>query len=234
MHKNNVLIGIAVYILTLSVGPVQAGQKNILALGDSYTIGQGVEEQDRWPNQLGEELKKLGVPVGSVKIAARTGWTTHDLLSALEREEPPHSYDLVLLLIGVNDQFQRRPVESFQEDFKALLKKAVLYAHDRPANVIVVSIPDWGVSPFGRETKLTTIAQDIDRFNQLEKTIAENSKVHWVNITDRSRETTDPSMYTQDGLHPAQRMYATWVKIITPVASQILMPVQADNPPPIK
>ena len=183
-----------------------------LALGDSYTIGQGVEEKDRWPNQLVEQLKKNNYFFDKPLIIAGTGWATDALDAAIIAENLSETYDLVTLLIGVNNQFRGRSLEDFRIQFKELLSKAIILAKNKPENVIVVSIPDWGVSPYGSNFDRVKISQEIDNFNRVKKdeTLKRNSK--FVDITGISRlALNNDTFIVSDGLHFSGEMYGIWV-----------------------
>lgn len=199
-----------------------------LALGDSYTIGESVEASDRWPEQLAE-LIKLSPQFGEsqrgveVTIIARTGWTTRELWEGIQgrKLEPP--YDLVSLLIGVNNQYLGYDINEYREQFVFLLEKSIEYAGGDPNRVIVLSIPDWGVTPFAYGRSTTEIAKDIDAFNAVNREETEKVNAHYVDITPISREAiNDPSLIAPDGLHPSGRMYVEWAKLALPIALDVL------------
>ncbi|HEU4698571.1 MAG TPA: GDSL-type esterase/lipase family protein, partial [Gemmatimonadales bacterium] len=150
-----------------------------LALGDSYTIGEGVAEPGRWPVQLAALLRARGIAIGSPEIVAQTGWTTDELADAMDAAEPPLAgpYDLVSLLIGVNNQYRRRPLEEYAAQFAGLLDRAVVLADDAPGRVLVVAIPDWSVTPFadGDDRGRRAIAAAIDAFNAVNRAAAERA-----------------------------------------------------------
>ena len=193
-----------------------------LALGDSYTIGESVEEFERWPNQLVDFLKAGGIPT-EVDVIARTGWTTKELWEGIQAQpvEPP--YDLVSLLIGVNNQYRGYDIKEYREQFAFLLNKAVGYAAGNPKHVIVLSIPDWSVTPFARGHILQQIAKDIDRFNTVNREETEKVGAYYVDVTPVSREAAnDPSLIASDGLHPSGKMYSEWAKLAYLVALKAL------------
>lgn len=202
---------------------VFAQSSRILALGDSYTIGHGVEVKDRWPEQLKDRLRAKGMDIAAVKTVARTGWTTQDLLSVLEQEHLTNDYDLVFVLIGANDQFRRRPVGDFVRDLGGIYAKAIGYARNQPAKVVAVSIPDWALTPFAAGRDQKEISREIDVYNQAAQTTADKSGIRWVNITDISRRDSGPSGFVPDGLHPAAQTYGAWVDIILPAAEDVLL-----------
>ncbi len=187
----------------------------LLALGDSYTIGESVEPEERWPVQLVERLHKVGIQFDNPMVIATTGWTTDELAAGIEVAKPRGVYDLVTLMIGVNNQFRGRPEEEYREQFEALLKGAIGFAGHRPGRVLVISIPDWGVTPFAEGRDRTAIGAEIDRLNAINKTLAEGAGARYVEVTGISREAaTDNSLLAADGLHPSGKMYAEWVDLI--------------------
>jgi lysophospholipase L1-like esterase len=194
----------------------------ILALGDSYTIGEGVAEADRWPVRLAAMLRARGLGVAAPKIIARTGWTTDELSAGIDAARPESTYDLVTLLIGVNNQYRGRSEEEYRAQFRALLERAIAFTGGRPARVIVVSIPDWGVTPFAAGRDRPAIARAIDRFNGVSRDEASRAGAHYADVTPVSRRAPgDTSFVTTDGLHPSPAMYAAWLDVIFPVALRI-------------
>lgn len=191
-----------------------------LALGDSYTIGEGVDMESRFPQQLSRRLRDDGLEV-QLDVVARTGWTTDELWQGIEDADLTRPYDLVTLLIGVNNQYRGRDIEEYSRDFDFLLTKAIGFAGGNPRQVIVISIPDWGVTPFAQERRTLTsqISTEIDNFNEVNRKQAENAGVQYVNITPISREAeADRTLLAVDGLHPSGRMYSEWVELILPSA----------------
>jgi lysophospholipase L1-like esterase len=190
-----------------------------LALGDSYTIGESVPESERWPNQLAE---LIGRDV-EVKIIARTGWTTSELWEGIQKETLMPPYDMVSLLIGVNNQYRGYDKEEYRQEFVFLLNKAIEYAGGDKNKVFVVSIPDWGVTPFARGRDAEKIATEIDAFNQINKEESEKLGIAYVDVTPISREAAnDADLIASDGLHPSGKMYAEWAKLALPIALEIL------------
>jgi lysophospholipase L1-like esterase len=200
--------------------PVESPNR-FLALGDSYTIGESVAEADRWPNQLARELRKRGVDIGDPQIIARTGWTTDELSGAIDAAAPKGPYSLVSLLIGVNNQYRGRDPEQYREQFVALLNRAIGFAGGNARRVIVVSIPDWGVTPFAAQRDGAKIAAEIDRFNAINREEALRSGARYVDITPGSRR-PDPSLVAADGLHPSGKAYTEWMRAILPEADSAL------------
>jgi lysophospholipase L1-like esterase len=186
-------------------------EKKYLALGDSYTIGESVAEAERWPNQLADQWTEKGIAVGKPKIIATTGWRTDNLKNAMTIAKLQNEYDLVSLLIGVNNQYQGKPVDQYAIEFQDLLVTAIQLAKGKKENVVVVSIPDYGYTPFG-QSKQEKVTRELDEFNTINKAITEKLGVPYVNITDISREgLNDSTLVAADGLHPSGKMYSLWV-----------------------
>ena len=201
--------------------------RRFLALGDSYTIGEGVAESDRWPVQLAAALNRADVAIDEAEILARTGWTTDELADAMHRHRFHPPYALVTLLIGVNNQYRGLDQQNYRDHFRALLERAIELADHKPQHVIVVSIPDWGVTRFGRESgrDLTQIAHEIDLYNAANAQIAASVGARYVDVTALSREGGDHAdMLVEDGLHPSAAMYRRWTEAILPIAEQAVAP----------
>jgi len=193
-----------------------------LALGDSYTIGESVDKDERFPVQIAEKLTKNGFLTGSTELVAQTGWTTGELAAAIESRELGENYDLVTLLIGVNNQYRGLDSGEYRTQFAELLKTAINFADDAKS-VIVISIPDYGVTPFGQDRNQEKIAKEINLFNQINLEETQKTEAHYVNITGISRQAeNNQSLVASDGLHPSGEMYFLWVKELFPVAKQIL------------
>ena len=194
-----------------------------LALGDSYTIGEGVPESGRWPVQLAGALRAEGIALDSPRIIARTGWTTDELSAAIDAAEPLGTWDFVSLLVGVNNQYRGRAVEQYAREFAALLERATGFAGGRRERVLVLSIPDWGVTPFATGRDRQAIAAAIDAHNGAARSLCERRGVAFVDITPVSRvHGAEPAMLAADGLHPSAAMYALWAARALPVARQLL------------
>ena len=199
-----------------------------LALGDSYTIGEGVAAAERWPNQLVELLRARGIAVSEPQVVARTAWTTDELMDAIDEARPTGPFDLVTLLIGVNDQYRSRPIEQFESGFGPVLDQAIGFARDGAARLIVVSIPDWGATPFAEGRDRALITREVGDYNAAARALTEQRGAHWHDVTELSRRMiTDPSLVVSDGLHPAGAMYADWAASLAPVAATILGPSSA-------
>jgi len=193
-----------------------------LALGDSYTIGESVSEAERWPNQLAELLRADGVAV-EVTIIAHTGWTTDELWRGMQvaKLEPP--YDLVSLLIGVNNQYRGYDINKYREQFVFLLNESIEHAGGDQNRVIVLSIPDWGVTPFASGQDRGQIAKEISAFNLVNRERSEIAGVHYVDVMPLSREASnDISLVASDGLHPSGKMYSEWARLAYPEALKAL------------
>lgn len=184
-----------------------------LALGDSYTIGESVAESERWPNQLASVLRQSGKNVADPTIIARTGWTTDELSKAIDDAAPAASWDLVSLLIGVNNQYRGRDAEQYRKEFVVLLRRAIQLARGNAGRVVVVSIPDWGVTPFAKDRDRAKIAREIDLYNAINREESQRLGVIYVDITPVSRE-PDPDLVAGDGLHPSGKQYAAWTRLI--------------------
>jgi len=185
-----------------------------LALGDSYTIGESVTESERWPVQLAKALNERGIQVEPPVIIATTGWRTDNLKNAINIAQPKKNYGLVSLLIGVNNQYQGKPADQYAIEYEDLLKTAIALAAGKEENVFVVSIPDYGYTPFGK-SKQEQITKALDEFNSINKRITEAYGITYVNITDISRKGfDDPELVAADGLHPSGKQYALWVERI--------------------
>lgn len=192
-----------------------------LALGDSYTIGESVAETERWPVQLAKEMSDNGVKVASPTIIARTGWTTDELKAGIAAANVNQTYDMVSLLIGVNNQYRGRNVEQFRGEFISLLNQAIGFAGGDKGKVFVVSIPDWGVTPFAKSRDQQKIASEIDAYNAVCEEEAEKLGIQHFDITPISREAVkDADLVASDGLHPSGKMYRRWVEEV--IASGLL------------
>lgn len=198
-----------------------------LALGDSYTIGESVPEAQRWPVHLVTALRSKGFALADPELIASTGWTTDELAAAINERAPAPPYDLVSLLVGVNNQYRGRALAEYGAQFQTLLARAIELACKQPERVLVLSIPDWGVTPFaaqsGREPQ--HIAREIDAFNARQRAICAEFKVPFVDITDLTREAaTNAKWLAADGLHPSGADYQRWAQRVLPWATRSLEP----------
>ncbi|MFN8352986.1 MAG: SGNH/GDSL hydrolase family protein [Spirosomataceae bacterium] len=196
---------------------------NYLALGDSYTIGESVPEQERWSVQLAQLLRQHQLPIADPDIIARTGWTTAELSAAIAEANNQHRYELVSLLIGVNNQYRGQSLERYRTEFRTLLQTAVQFANNKASRVVVLSIPDWGVTPFAANTDQGQIAKEIDAFNQVAKQECTTAQVAFVDITPLSRTAkSDPSLIASDQLHFSGKMYRQWAEMALPMLKNLL------------
>ena len=191
----------------------------LLSLGDSYTIGENVCETCRFPEQLKDSLTaKFSSDINfELKIIARTGWTTSNLINAINTENLTYNYDLVTLLIGVNNQYQGHPFSLYETEFPQLVNNSILLAKGDKTNVIVVSIPDYAYTPYGNGNQ--NISKDIDKYNEFAQTYCTNNNISFVNITDITRQgLIYPDLVASDGLHPSSLAYSYFIERILPIA----------------
>ncbi|MCC3159987.1 SGNH/GDSL hydrolase family protein [Hymenobacter sp. 15J16-1T3B] len=202
-------------------GPTPSGAgASYLALGDSYTIGQGVPEVDRWPVLLAD---LSGGQIQRPDIIAQTGWTTAELQQAIAASGNQKSYELVSLLIGVNNQYRGLPLAQYRTEFRQLLQTAVRFAAGRPGRVLVLSIPDWGQSPAGRSYDRARISREIDQFNAAAQEECRTAGVAFVDITDLTRGAQDPTQFATDGLHYSGAQMRQWATRALPVMQRLLL-----------
>lgn len=207
--------------------PEESRVFNYLALGDSYTIGHGEMQARTFPFLLQEKLRAENLQFGTdPKVIARTGWTCDELAAAIAKDSTLKApYDLVTLLIGVNDQYRGFDIGLYPGRFKKLLDKAIALAGNKAENVIVVSIPDYGATPFGKQRNPQKIGNELDAYNAINKEITLANGANYVYITDLSRLADgDDTLLVSDKLHPSGKMYALWVDRIFPVALRVLKP----------
>ena len=197
-----------------------------LALGDSYTIGEGIASADRWPVRLTLALREEGLPLEFPRTLATTGWTTDELSAAMDAATPPlGQYDFVSLLIGVNNQYRGRSAADYRVEFHALLRRSIGLARGNARRVLVLSVPDWGMTPFaaGQGRDPARVAAELDEYNAMASGLCDAHGVAFVDITGISREHgSETSMLVEDGLHPSAAMYALWVERALPVARRLL------------
>ncbi len=188
---------------------------NYLALGDSYTIGEKVDFKNNYPNQLVKILKEKGIKLKLKKIIATTGWTSDELANAISKENPKPGFDLVTLLIGVNNQYRGRSIDEFSWQFYSLLCQSILFAKSNPKNVIVLSIPDWGLTPFNKEKDKIKCSLEIDKFNTVVKYWAKKLGCSYIDITKSTRKNAENKRYlAEDLLHYSAEEYTIWAKKI--------------------
>lgn len=193
-----------------------------LALGDSYTIGEAVPAAARWPAQLVQQLRARGVAIDDPQLVAVTGWTTDELSAGVDAADLTPPYDLVTLLIGVNNQYRGRSAGNYRGEFVRLLHRAIGLAGSRASHVLVVSIPDWGVTRFAREQgrDAASIAHALDVYNAIARDETTRAGARWVDITPISRR--HPELVAEDGLHPSAAQYTLWTAATLPVAAAVL------------
>ena len=187
---------------------------SFIALGDSYTIGEGVNEDERWPNQFVDVAYENGVDFDQPMIIAETGWKTYDLLNAINQTNFTKKYDYISLLIGVNNQFNSRPIDEFEEDLNKLMDE-MKRIKKNDGSIIIISIPDWGYTPFGESSDMSDISEQINLFNSSLRKFASTNNLKFVDVTEISRRGIDePNLIAGDSLHPSGIMYLEWAKKI--------------------
>lgn len=185
-----------------------------LALGDSYTIGESVEIQLRWPMQLTERLKAEGFQIEEPRIIAKTGWTTGNLLEAMDLQLNNEKFDLISVSIGVNNQYQSKSIEEYEKDLHTIFTRAIKHSVKGAAGIFALSIPDYGATPFGAENS-KEIGEELDEFNRVFRKVASEYNIPFYDITPISRRATeDASLIAKDDLHPSGKMYKMWVDFI--------------------
>jgi lysophospholipase L1-like esterase len=222
-----IYIVLAVFILLLHMAATPPHMTDhtytMLCLGDSYTIGESVAEDERFPNQCVKLLAKDNIHFAKPHIIAKTGWTTDELIQAIDEAKVSGTFDCVTLLIGVNNQYREYNKDVYRKEFKELLQTSLRYAGGRADHVFVLSIPDWGVTPFGasdgKGRSAAQISREIDEYNAINKDEAAYLKVHYTDINPISKRAAhDPSLIANDNLHPSGRMYAEWAE---PLATEM-------------
>lgn len=191
----------------------------LLALGDSYTVGESVPVEQSWPHRLAARLTRAGHPT-ELTVVATTGWTAADLLAAIEADPPGEGFDLISLSVGVNDQYQGGQLESYLLSLRRLLALTRQMGGAGRPGLFAVSIPDWGVTPFASDRDGAAIGADIDRFNRAFRGAAQAAGVPFVDVTELSRR--PGAGVAEDGLHPSGSEYEHWVDEIWPVALGLL------------
>lgn len=196
------------------------GPYQYLALGDSYTIGQSVNQSESFPYQLKTQLYQRGYKVTDPTIIATTGWTTANLITGIQQANLSGKYDIVTLLIGVNNQYQGMSQSDYRTQFVQLLNTAIAFAKGNKLRVFVISIPDYSVTPFASGSNKAQIAAEIDQFNLINQSESTKAGVNYLYITDISRmAASDPSLITYDGLHPSGKMYGLWMDKLAPLVA---------------
>lgn len=222
--ENTVALVPVINDTTTSMPPKQDTIHSYLALGDSYTIGQSVAVEDRYPVQTVQLLFSDSIKFDPPEIIAQTGWTTANLLSRINSSPPTKTtYDIVTLLIGVNNQYQGLSQDQYRTEFTTLLNKAIQFAGNKTNRVIVLSIPDYSVTPYANNSDKVKISTQIDSFNLINKEISLAASVGYSDITPSTRmAATDPSLIAYDGLHPSGKEYAKWAAWLAPMIKEAL------------
>ena len=201
-------------ILEDNINSLSDSQYSFLALGDSYTAGEGVNEDDRWPNQFVDLANENGFDFDQPVIIAETGWKTYDLLDSINQTNFSSKYDYISLLIGVNNQFNSRPIHEFEEDLNKLMNEMKRIKKD-DGSIIIISIPDWGYTPFAESVEMSDISEKIDLFNSSLIKFAATNDLKYVDVTEISRRAiNEPNLITDDNLHPSETMYLEWANKI--------------------
>ncbi len=200
----------------------------LLCLGDSYTIGEAVLPEERFSFQTVELLKKQEIFFAEPEIIAQTGWTTDELASAIAASDLQRTFDFVTLLIGVNNQYRQRAIANYKEEFLSLLQTAIAFADNKKERVAVISIPDWGATPFvaqdTHKRSREAIANEIDEFNAAQESICKEAGIHFINITPASRNAKeDRALIAEDGLHPSGKMYGEWAEKVAERVVQVFV-----------
>ena len=196
-----------------------------LALGDSYTIGESVPIYENFPYQTVQLLRKNGISVHAPEIVAKTGWTTDELMAGIDRTTFEKSYDIVTLLIGVNNQYRGKDPSTYEKEFEKLLNKAIAFAGGNKQHVFVLSIPDWGATPFAASRDRIKIGNEIDLFNSINKKSTDAAGIAYISITEGSREaTSNASLVAKDGLHPSGLEYGRWARKLADAILQSIRP----------
>lgn len=195
---------------------------NYLALGDSYTIGESVDYTENFPSQTAQLLNQEGLTEFKLsKLIAVTGWTTDELAKAIALEKPTHDFDWVTLLIGVNNQYRNRSVEEYSWQFYSLLCQSILFAKGNPKHVIVLSIPDWGLTPFNKDRDKSETSAQIDEYNAINMSISQEMGCHYIDITTSTRQHAEDTNYlAEDLLHYSTKEYAIWANKVAEIIKQ--------------
>ncbi|MDQ7916113.1 SGNH/GDSL hydrolase family protein [Mesonia sp. MT50] len=226
MKTNLFLVGFLLFLFSnhSSYAQQETAAISYLALGDSYTIGESVLESERWPMQLALRLEEDGMQIRQPNIIAKTGWRTDELLQAMQEQLGDKKYDLVSVLIGVNNQYQGVELSVYKKEFKEILEKAIPYGEQGKRSVFVLSIPDYGVTPFGKESDKKNISKEVRAYNKAARKIAKEMEVSFYDITPISKKAAqDLSLVAEDELHPSGKMYALWVEKIYTKIQQIVL-----------
>jgi lysophospholipase L1-like esterase len=202
----------------------------MLALGDSYTIASGLPLEDSWPYQLASQLRQKDIKIKDPVIIAQPGWTSLNLIEALNANPPHGSFDLVSLQIGVNDQYERIVPSVYAENFRDLLNQSIRFARKGAEGVLVLSIPDWSVTPHAEEFDRSQVQEELNQYNAINLAAARSRGVKYIDLTSSSRFAGQhPELLADDGLHPTWEMYWNWIGLIQPAALAIFRPVKGNS-----
>lgn len=212
MRRKWLLLYISFSIFPATLSPsMLSNAYTYLALGDSYTIGENVPVAENFPYQTVQILRRSGLDFHAAEIIAQTGWTTDELQKGINNSLLRRQYDMVSLLIGVNNQYRGRAAAEYAGEFESLLKQAIAFAGGQPSHVFVLSIPDWSVTPFAEDRDRQQIAREIDEYNATNRSIAGNYQVHYIDITPGTRlALQDRTLLAPDNLHPSGKEYSLW------------------------
>lgn len=200
-----------------------SSNKNFLALGDSYTIGEAVPQKAQFAQQAIDELKRDNIIFNEPVVIAARGWTTTDLINTLTTVKLANNFDFVTLLIGVNNQYEDVSIAVYTNEFTTLLNAAIAYADGRQGRVAVLSIPDYSVTPFAANSDTAKIALEINAYNDINRRIAQEKGVTYIDITPISREAkTNVAFTIADGLHPSEQQYGRWAALLAPIIKAAL------------
>jgi lysophospholipase L1-like esterase len=221
------LLFLTLFVLTACKTNMPAPENNVqltyLALGDSYTIGESVPEDQRWGVHLAQMLRAKGIDVSNPVTIARTGWTTAELISAINAAKPASNFNLVSLLIGVNNQYRGQSLATYRQEFRELLQMAIKFGQNEPGRVLVLSIPDWGLTPFAQGRNQAQITAEIEAFNAVARDETQKAGVTFIDITPLTRKAAnDLSYLATDGLHYSGKMHREWAELALPAAQHIL------------
>lgn len=226
MARCIVLFFACIFILPYTVNAQahkSAHMYSYLALGDSYTIGEQVPIHDNFPNQAVQLLRRQHFDVADPVIIATTGWATDELASAIREHNIRETFSFVTLLIGVNNQYRGRSIENFRQEYVQLLDQAIVFAKGNAQHVFVLSIPDWGVTPFAEDRDGQKIAKEIDEYNAACKEITLDHKCQYLEITESTRaHGHDKDYLAKDGLHPSAKEYAIWAELLEQMVAKTL------------
>ncbi|WP_018126811.1 SGNH/GDSL hydrolase family protein [Balneola vulgaris] len=218
MKSKKLVLLLIVLVYNLACTKPQEQPLKYLALGDSYTIGEAVPENGRWPVQLVDSLQSHDIEMNKPTIVATTGWTTNELQKGIDEVELAPPYDLVSLLIGVNNQYRGYDIEIYREEFRALIEQSIEFAGGDATKVFVVSIPNYGVTPFGMQKGEEQIRTELLAYDAMAAEIAFEYNIPFINITPISEGAkTDSTLIASDELHPSEKQYTLWVEEILPI-----------------